>query len=221
MAFRFFFVLGAAICINFLHAAWTANEAEISLLSGKAPSWDFTNLWMGARLAISGQIAILLDVEAYRAAIDREVVKFVFNSDWSYPPPMLLVGAPFAFLSLNAAYILWTVTTLALFTGMLRIAGASSALCALMVFSPAAMMNIVFGQNGAPTAALLIGGLAASDRCADWVVDHQAPCSGACACVLSGGAYGWPCYNCKHHSFRARRLDRLLPDHCAVDGFIS
>ncbi len=167
VAFRFFFVLGVGVCISFLQAAWTTNEAGISLLSGKAPSWDFTNLWMGARLALSGQIEVLFDVEAYRAAIDRDVAKFFFNSEWSYPPPMLLVGAPFALLSLNAAYILWTGTTLALFTGMLRAAGASAALCALMVVSPAAIMNIVFGQNGALTAALLIGGLAASGR---WAV---------------------------------------------------
>jgi hypothetical protein len=94
VAFRFFFVLGVGVCISFLQAAWTTNEAGISLLSGKAPSWDFTNLWMGARLALSGQIGVLFDVEAYRAAIDRDVAKFFFNSEWSYPPPMLLVGPP-------------------------------------------------------------------------------------------------------------------------------
>jgi hypothetical protein len=157
-------LLSLLICIAFLGLVWSVNENGVSKFHGKAPSWDFTNLWMGARLALSGQIAVLFDVEAYSAAIDRDVVKFLAVSEWSYPPPMLLVGAPFAYLPLNVAHVLWTIVTLALFTGVFRAAGGSVALCALMVMSPAAMFNMGFGQNGALTAALLIGGLVASDR---------------------------------------------------------
>ncbi len=162
----FFTVFGAAVifCYGFLDLAWSVNENGVSRYHGKAPSWDFTNLWMGARLALAGQIAVLFDVDAYRAAINRDVVTFLSNSEWSYPPPMLLVGAPFAYLPLHVAHVLWTIVTLALFTGVLRAVGGSGALCALMIMSPAAMFNMAFGQNGALTAALLIGGLVASDR---------------------------------------------------------
>lgn len=157
-------LLSLLLCIVLLGLVWSVNEYGVSPYHGKAPSWDFTNLWMGARLALSGQIAVLFDVEAYRAAIDRDVVKFLDNSEWSYPPPMLLVGAPFAYLPLNVAHALWTVVTLALFALVVRGAGGSVALCVLIVMSPAAMFNMGFGQNGALTAALLIGGLVASDR---------------------------------------------------------
>lgn len=152
------------LCIALLGLVWSVNEDGVSPYHGKAPSWDFTNLWMGARLALSGQIAVLFDVEAYRAAIDRDVMKYFTKSEWSYPPPMLLVGAPFAYLPLHVAHVLWTLVTLGLFVVVLRAAGGSVALCALMVMSPAAIFNIGFGQNGALTAALLIGGLVASDR---------------------------------------------------------
>jgi hypothetical protein len=115
-------------------------------------------------LALSGEIAVLFDVDAYRAAINRDVYKFVLNSEWSYPPPMLLVGAPFTYLSLAAAHVVWTIATPTLLAIVLRLGGASIALCTLMIVSPAAMVNMVFGQNGALTASLLIGGLLISSR---------------------------------------------------------
>lgn len=158
------FALGALLSLVVLYAAWSVNESGVSLRSGKAPSWDFTNLWIGARLALSGQISVLFDVDAYRSVIERDVAKFLDVSEWSYPPPMLFVGAPFAYLHLNVAHGLWTITTLVLFLVVLRAAGANAALYALIIFSPAAIMNVVFGQNGALTAALLIGGLVVSDR---------------------------------------------------------
>lgn len=86
---------------------------------------------MGARLAPSGQIAVLFDVEAYRVAVDRDVAKFLDVSEWSYPPSMLLVGVPFAYLPLGAAHAFWTVLTLALFLAVLRASGATTALMRL------------------------------------------------------------------------------------------
>lgn len=164
VAFRIVFALCMTLCMSYLYGAWNVDDQGIAGLSGKAPAWDFTNLWMGSRLALSGDIAVLFDVDAYRAAINRDVYKFILNSEWSYPPPMLLVGVPFTYLSLSAAHVVWTIVTPALLAVALRIGGASFALCALMIVSPAAMMNMVFGQNGALTASLLIGGLIISDR---------------------------------------------------------
>lgn len=168
VAFVVVAILTLIFCVALLNIVWSVNANGVSDFHGKAPSWDFTNLWMGARFALSGQSDVLFDLEAYRAAIDRDVVKFFAKSEWSYPPPMLLVGAPFAFLPLNVAHAVWTVSTLTLFAFVVLRAGGSVALSLLMAFSPAALFNMGFGQNGALTSALLIGGLVVSDRRAFW-----------------------------------------------------
>lgn len=235
----FFTVFGAAVifCYGFLDLAWSVNENGVSRYHGKAPSWDFTNLWVGARLALAGQIAVLFDVDAYRAAINRDVVTFLSNSEWSYPPPMLLVGAPFAYLPLHVAHVLWTIVTLALFTGVLRAVGGSGALCALMIMSPAAMFNMAFGQNGALTAALLIGGLVASDRRALLggalvglliIKPHAAILAPACflaarnyAAFFAAALFVCMIVPVSIAAFGMEAWTGFFPDHVAVDGFLS
>lgn len=161
-------VWAAAVAIGALLAAvQLARIAQldadgISLIANKPPSWDFTNLWYAGRLAGDGQLDALFDVERYRAGLRALFAPTIDDSEWSYPPTMLLFGVALGQLPLALAHAVWMLGTLALLAVVMRRAGLSATGCALLCISPGVLNNLAFGQNGALTAALLLGGLAAA-----------------------------------------------------------
>lgn len=139
---------------------WLLDEDGLSIVSSKSPYWDFTNLWMGGKLALAGQVDTIFDPDAYRAALRALLHPNLPDQEWSYPPSMLLVGAPLALLPLSLAYLTWTVATLlGLVLALRQLKLPWQAQLAILV-SPAVLLNMTFGQNGAMTAALLLAGLA-------------------------------------------------------------
>lgn len=142
----------------------TVDEFGLSRMSGKPPTWDFTNLWMGGRLALTQSLETIFTPDLYRAAMRAAFGATVTDSEWSYPPSILLVGAPLSLLPLTLAYALFTVGGVAALIAACRAGGLSNPLCALVAVSPAVLLNATFGQNGAWTAALLLGGLILAER---------------------------------------------------------
>jgi hypothetical protein len=151
--------LGLTISLSHLGHLARLDTNGISLATSKPPTWDFTNLWYGGRIALEGRTDILFNVEDYRAGLRSLFAPYIEDSEWSYPPTFLLIGAPLALLPLYSAYILWTVGTLGLLTFVLRRADLPLPACFLLWISPGVLNNILFGHNGALTAALLFGGL--------------------------------------------------------------
>ncbi|PBC08476.1 glycosyltransferase family 87 protein [Mesorhizobium sp. WSM3859] len=148
----------------YLRRLWTIGPDGLSALSKTLPYWDFSNLWAGGRLALDGHVDALFDVDAYRAALRGMFGPDLPNQEWSYPPSILLIGAPLATLPIFPAYLVWTFgTVLCLWLAVrpLKLGGAAEL---AVVLSPAVIWDAVFGQNGALTTALLIGGLAAAPR---------------------------------------------------------
>jgi len=164
VALGLFVALGAWLSVENLRAGWTLNEQGVSAVTGKGPTHDFTNLWIGGRLALSDRLDVLFDPQAYRKVIDAQVQPFFSPSEWSYPPTMLLIGALMALLPLYPAFALWSAGGLAFFLACARAGGAPFLALAAMALSPAAVSNFLFGQNGAFTAACLIGGYALAAR---------------------------------------------------------
>ena len=144
---------------------WTFDDNGLSLGSLKTPYWDFLNLWFGSELAASGQVGLLFDPEAYRAAMRAIYGATLPDHEWSYPPSMLLVGAPLSFLPLPLAYTIWTLGgALSLYAALSCIGPISRPARLLIVISPVALQNAFFGQNGAYTTALLIAALALAPK---------------------------------------------------------
>lgn len=139
---------------------WTLDASGFSELSLRLPYWDFSNLWAGGKMALEGRVLDLFDADAYRVALRSMFGMSLPNQEWSYPPSLLLLGIPLALLPIDSAYLLWTLGTLLLLYFALRPLGFPRYVRLLLLVSPAACMNVIFGQNGALTAALLIGGLA-------------------------------------------------------------
>lgn len=144
---------------------WIYNTDGISSRSLKTPYWDFLNLWFGSHLAISGQVDMLFDFEGYRAAIRALYGAGQADSEWSYPPSMLLVGAPLALLPLPLAYAVWTAGgVVALYAALGTIATLPRWVRLVVSLSPMVFHNSLFGQNGAYSAALLIAALTLAPR---------------------------------------------------------
>ena len=126
---------------------------------------DFVNPWLGAKLAMEGQVHKLFDLPAYVAALRQAFVPDLAIHNWSYPPHLLLFVWPLGLMAYLPALAVWTAVTLGLFllAAWPRADAAGEArdnwlLVAAMVVAPASIINVFGGQNGYLTAALFIGG---------------------------------------------------------------
>lgn len=143
---------------------WNVDADGVSPISNKRPEWDYVNMWAGGRLAAAGEIGRLFDHASYNAWLRGLFSSRMQNHDWSYPPSMLLLAVPLALPPLFWSYLTWTVGTLAALWAALRRNGLPLLVCVMTLLSPAALNNLSFGQNGALTAALLLGGLLCVER---------------------------------------------------------
>jgi hypothetical protein len=124
-----------------------------------APSVDFVSYWAAGRLALAGNPggayndAIHYAVERTVSALNEGVQPF------PYPPPFLLIVAPFAVVAFPVGFGIWLIATISLFVWALwRIAPWPWTFCL-----PAAHMNALVGQNGFFTAAIFAWGTALLD----------------------------------------------------------
>ena len=130
---------------------------------------DFINSWSAGHLILSHQVADIFRPPlflAHERALFDPRLPFHF---WSYPPTNLFLVWPLGFTSYMAGLALWSVAGLVALGVALRVwlretAGFDGWTFALLLLTPAAATNIGLGQNGAFSAALLIGGVALIDR---------------------------------------------------------
>jgi len=155
---------GLAVGLLYLSSLWRFDGNGLSVLSGRLPYWDFTNLWAGSRMALDGDVALLFDAPAYQAALRAMFSPFLPEQEWSYPPSIILIGAPLATMPIWLAYGIWTLGTITLLHFAIRPLALNVWVHAAALTSPAVIMNALFGQNGSLTAALIIGGLLAAPR---------------------------------------------------------
>lgn len=157
-------ICGIIVGLTYHMRLWDVDARGLSSAQDRLPYWDFSNLWMGGRLALEGRVDTLFDAEAYRAALRQIFPSDLPDQEWSYPPSMLLFGAPIAVLPILPAYLIWTFGTIFAIWLAIRPFKLPVSLQMAIILSPAVMMNAMFGQNGALTAALLIGGLAVAPK---------------------------------------------------------
>ena len=161
LAFAFAIALIALLIgVRYYGGLWALDENGLSPMSSKLPYWDFTNLWAGSRMALDGHVGWLFDVDVYRQALRSMFTPLLPAQEWSYPPSILLLGAPLGMMPIFWAYCVWTVGTVAALHFSLRPLRFSPLAQLLVVVSPAVMLSALFGQNGALTAALLFAALA-------------------------------------------------------------
>jgi hypothetical protein len=152
-------LLGLSIGFGYYIKLWQLDANGLSTGIQKLPYWDFTNLWAGGLLASKGSVGTIFDVDAYRAFLRGMFTPQLADQEWSYPPSVLLVGVPLAQLPIAVAYVVWTVGSIVALHFALRPLSLPLLAHAACLLSPSGFTNLLIGQNGALTAALLIGGL--------------------------------------------------------------
>jgi hypothetical protein len=133
---------------------------------------DFAFFWGAARLFWFGHIGAVFDPGVFNGWLAGQLAPGTLEpyATWSYPPAMLLPLLPFGLLPAPLALAVWLLATFALLAAVLMLTFRNERLTLAVLLSPAAFYCLSFGQNGALTAALLIGGL--------WLLDRRPAAAG-------------------------------------------
>ncbi|MCL6730179.1 glycosyltransferase family 87 protein [Sphingomonas hankyongi] len=137
--------------------ALLAIAASLSIYTLHNPI-DFLSFWAAGRLSVEGTPALSYDLASHRA-LETSVVAMEGVLPFPYPPPFLLIVAPFGFLAFAPSFTLWVGLTFGTFIGSAILAGGRRG-CAFAASHPAIAANSLIGQNGFLTSSILFAGTA-------------------------------------------------------------
>lgn len=156
----FFLVVAAGTYLYGLDARSAFPRDGSTLVVGR----DFLNFWMYGRAAGMPDPGQWYDAVAYNRTLADLLGPDYPGQNWSYPPSVMLVAAPFGRIGYLPALLMWTVLNLSVFLAVaMRHIADRRTLLALMV-SPAAVFCLISGQSSFLTTAMLIGIFAFLDR---------------------------------------------------------
>jgi hypothetical protein len=128
---------------------------------------DFANIWAGPRIAAQHGVMILFNYETYHDLVAAIFGTNIKRMEWSYPPTMLLFATPLSLMPYHLTLIAWTFSGFALYAAVVlhRVAPAARPMGLIfLLLAPASLVNIVVGQNGFFTAAIVLGGVVLLER---------------------------------------------------------
>jgi len=123
--------------------------------SGRLISTDFLNVYAAGKFALEGAPVSAYDWPAHKQ-LEIQILGYDFKGyyGWHYPPFYLFVAAALATLPYAVAHAVWPAISLVPFLGAVRAAAGRTGW--LLAFSaPALVANVLVGQNGFLTAALI------------------------------------------------------------------
>lgn len=153
--------LGALSAISWVLAVVYFSTGHGNLdATGHALGRDFANLWTAGQIIAQGHVLSIFDPVQFGAA-QRQLLSphFPFHF-WSYPPTFLLAAIPFGGVEYLPGLILWSLTGIVALVAAARTLFSTWTQTAWLLMSPAVAVNLVLGQNGAFTAALIMAGTA-------------------------------------------------------------
>jgi len=125
---------------------------------------DFLNFWMYGRAAPTADPSRFYDLAEYHRALAALLGPNYPGQNWSYPPSIFFVAAPFGLLGYLQALLVWTLASGALFFAIARHHIADNRLLIALLLSPAVVMCLMSGQSSLVTAAMLVTIFAWLDR---------------------------------------------------------
>lgn len=156
-----------ALCIA--NVAWLGTSfmtgAWIRDLADRLISTDFVNVYAAGKLALAGRPAAAYDWTIHRQA-EIAVLGYDFGGyyGWHYPPPYLFVASVLALLPYVAAHAGWTAVSFFPYVAAVRASAGHASGFLLACAVPPLIANVLVGQNGFLTAALIGGTLALLPR---------------------------------------------------------
>jgi hypothetical protein len=149
-----------------LHYVWTISwprnipRDATTLVVGR----DFLNFWMYGRAAWSADPSRYYDPQIYRDALTILLGPDYPGQNWSYPPSLMLIAAPFGRLPYLAALGIWTVLGLVVFVWAVLRTVDERRLLLPVLLSPAVVFCLISGQSSLVTAAILLTVFACLDK---------------------------------------------------------
>jgi alpha-1,2-mannosyltransferase len=126
--------------------------------AGKPLGTDFISFWTASKLALAGQPAAVYDFAAHRAQQLALFPHLIGYAAFFYPPIFLLICLPLAVLPYLLSLAVWLGLTGVAYWRVFR-AWLGDHVATLSFFAfPAVFLNLIHGQNGLLSAALLGGG---------------------------------------------------------------
>ena len=150
--------------IVYVAASWYFGQWLTDLHEVGVPV-DFTNIWAAGRIVNEGHPAL-----AYDPAVLKEL-EYTFSGHeysaqfgWHYPPTFLFVAAALATLPYAWAFFLWCMLTLLPYLAAMRLLVGDRFGWLIAGACPAALSNMMIGQNGFLTATLMAGTVGLMER---------------------------------------------------------
>lgn len=150
-----------AICTVFVFAAlavyFYASSGGVEL--GRSTSIvgrDFLNLYTAGELLRDERMSVLFSGVEYHANIKSKYGDNYPIHNWSYPPVMFWPASFAVLFNYYVSLLLWHLAGIGLIALAVNRLGLSPWWSILIVFSPAGGLNILAGQNGFFTGALIV-----------------------------------------------------------------
>lgn len=161
-----FSAVGAAFAIIVIwNFYWPANTTFD--ITGYPLGRDFANVWSAPQIAARVGVRDLFDLGTYQQGVARLFGPNVSPLMWSYPPTMLLLIWPFGQISYWGAFAVWTLLGLLVYSAVVLAQVAPyqrRAAFGFLLVAPATIINVIVGQNGFFTAALMLGGISQLEK---------------------------------------------------------
>ena len=154
----------AVACAIYLFDLWQQTRDHLTNGALRPFGDDFINYWSGAHLAWHGRAGEIYDPVAFHAFQQGVAGAPIQGYHYSYPPVLLLLTAPLAFVPYVPGLALWLVSGWYAFYRALRLAVPGKGALLFSLAAPAVFINAVGGQNGTWTAALFGLGLGIIDK---------------------------------------------------------
>lgn len=125
---------------------------------------DFLNFWMYGRTAWTTDPGRFYDLATYQEALNALLGAGYPGQNWSYPPSIFFLAAPFGVLSYLQALGVWTAATGLLFYSVLRQHTSDRLVLIALICAPATLLCLMSGQSSLVTAIMLLTIFAWLDR---------------------------------------------------------
>ena len=125
---------------------------------------DFLNFWMYGRAAFGHAAERFYNPNVYNHALQSFLGADYPRQNWSYPPDVMLLAAPFGLLGYLPALLCWTAIGLLVLFVTARTQWKQPAPVAALFAAPATAFCLMSGQSSLLTTALLVAVFACLDR---------------------------------------------------------
>lgn len=143
---------------------WVMSGPGLLDRGGTPIGGDFVTFYAAAELLREAPAEALYDLARLHAVEERVIGAEIERLAWHYPPPAMLAAWPLALAPFLAALALWTAASLAAYVRVVRAIDPHPIALGLALAFPGLFQNVMHGQNGCFSLALLAGALMLEKR---------------------------------------------------------